>query len=230
MSVEDVQQEGTGSEPANTQATEACNSPHAVTTTKTNVVLIDFENVQPRNLALLLGGDFRVYCFVGENQTKLPYDLAAAMQELGGRGQYIKIAGNGPNALDFHIAYYLGELIREYPEGYFHIISKDTGFDPLIEHLRRRQIQVHRERDLAEIPPLRLPAAAEGPDRLDAVVKNLAGRGASRPRKMRTLTNTIGSLFRPKLDDGQSAALVHELRTRGYIAVNGDNVSYRLPK
>ena len=59
--------------------------------TKTNHVLIDFENVQPTNLTLLLDRVSRVYVFVGENQTKIPFALVEAMQELGDAGKYVKI-------------------------------------------------------------------------------------------------------------------------------------------
>lgn len=197
---------------------------------KLNHVLIDFENVQPKNLSLLLGKGYRVYVFVGETQTKLPFELVDAMQKLGDSGRYIKISGQGRNALDFHIAYYLGELVREYPRGYFHVISRDTGFDPLIKHLCRRGIEAHREQDLAEIPPLRVPSGIAGGDKVGIVVKNLAGRGQSRPRKVKTLANTIKSLFKPKLEDAELVALIADLEQHGYIVLNSDNVSYRLPR
>ncbi len=197
---------------------------------KRNHVLIDFENVQPKNLSLLLDKGYRVYVFVGEHQTKLPFELVDAMQQLGDAGRYIKIAGQGRNALDFHVAFYLGELTREDPGGYFHVISRDTGFDPLIKHLRQRGIEAHRERDLAEIPPLRVPASATEGDKVGVIVRNLAGRGPSRPRKVKTLTNTINSLFKPKLDDAAIDALIRDLQEQGYIALDGDKVTYRLPR
>lgn len=54
------------------------------------------------------------------------------MQQLGADAQYIKIGGSGKNALDFHLAFYIGELSARDPEAYFNIVSKDTGFDPLV--------------------------------------------------------------------------------------------------
>jgi hypothetical protein len=197
---------------------------------KLNHVLIDFENVQPKNLGLLLGKGYRVYVFVGENQTRLPFDLVDAMQQLGDHGRYIKIAGQGRNALDFHVAFYLGELVQQDPQGYFHVISRDTGFDPLIKHLRARGVEAHREQDLAEIPPLRTPATATEGDKVGVIVRNLAGRGPSRPRKLKTLTNTINSLFRPKLTDAELDGLLRDLQAQGYIALDGDKVSYKLPR
>ena len=75
-----------------------------------NYVLIDFENVQPKNLELLAEHPLKVYVFVGETQAKIPFDLADSMQLLGNNARYVKITGTGQNALDFHIAYYIGRL------------------------------------------------------------------------------------------------------------------------
>lgn len=195
----------------------------------TNYVLVDFENVQPNNLEVLKQHPFKVRVFVGANQTKIPFDLAAAMQALGDAGQYIKITGTGKNALDFHIAFYVGELAAKDPSAYFHIISRDTGFDTLIKHIKARGIKIQRERDLAEIPVVRMSTATSTDDMVAAIVKNLAGRGQSRPRKVKTLSNTINSLFTEKLSEQQLGAIVKDLEQRKYISVSNSNVSYQLP-
>jgi hypothetical protein len=195
-----------------------------------NYVLIDYENVQPKNLELLFDHPFQVFVFVGENQAKIPFDLADAMQLLGKSAQYIKIAGNGQNALDFHIAYFIGELGTREPDAQYHIISRDKGFDPLIRYLRKeRKLRVRRERDLLEIPLLQLSDKTSMDDKVAAIVKNLGGRGQSRPRKVRTLQNTINSLFTKKLDPKELTALVKELEKRKLIVINKTNVSYKLP-
>src|SRR5687768_2351003 len=100
-----------------------------------NIVLIDLESVQPASLAALEGEHFQLKVFVGATQSKVAFDMAAAIQRMGSRAEYIKISGVGHNALDFHIAYYIGRLVVEAPDTFFHVISKDTGFDPLIHHL-----------------------------------------------------------------------------------------------
>jgi len=151
------------------------------------------------------------------------------MQALGERAQYVEIDGNGPNALDFHIAYYIGELAAADATGNFHIISKDRGFDPLIRHLKGKNIQVRRESDLAEIPNLRIPKQAKKDDKIDAIVKNLVNRGQSRPRKIKTLQNVIKNLVAENLDEAGLAALVDELQKRKLIVVNKGNIKYTLP-
>ena len=194
-----------------------------------NYVLIDFENVQPKNLEVLSKLPFKVYVFVGASQAKITYEFAAAMQQLGENAQYVKIGGNGKNALDFHLAFYVGELSTKEPDAYFHIISKDTGFDPLIKHLKSRKIRIQREKDLAEIPVLRMSNTTSSDERISAIVENLAGRGQARPRKLKTLSNTINSLFAVKLEENELMSLVNELQKRSYIMINEGNISYTLP-
>ena len=184
--------------------------------------------LQPKNLEVLAHHNFKVFLFVGANQTKLSFDLAQAMQELGDKARYIKISGNGPNALDFHIAYYIGEFAKDDPKAYFHIISKDTGFDPLIRHLKAKGIKVQREKQLAEIPDLKVSGTASDAEMLEAIVKNLASRGHARPRKVSTLANSINSLFTEELGDSQVAYLVKQLEKLGHIVINEGKVSYKL--
>ena len=144
---------------------------------KTNYILIDYENVQSKNLALLNGHPFKVKVFVGANQSKILFDLAASLQPLGDAVEYIKVSGNGRNALDFHVAFYAGQLAERDPNCYLHIISRDTGFDPLVKHLRSLKIGAKREKDLAEIPLLQISDSTSGEDKIKAIVKSLAARG-----------------------------------------------------
>jgi diadenosine tetraphosphate (Ap4A) HIT family hydrolase len=193
-------------------------------------VLVDFENVQPKNLELLKEHPFRVLVFIGANQTKFPRHFVVAMQALGEQADYVEIAGSGPNALDFHIAYYIGELAGKEPDAHFHIISRDRGFDPLIQHLKSKRIRVRRENDLAEIPELRIPDTTSRDEQIDAIVRNLRQRGHSRPRKVKTLQNTINTLFTKKLEQAELDAIIDELRKRNLIIVKQNNVSYRLKR
>ena len=124
-------------------------------TARTNYVLVDYENVQPADISLLGTGPFKVRVFLGPNQAKIPVGLAAALQALGRDAEYVLLATAGSNALDFHIAYYVGVLSASEPTAVFHIISKDTGFDPLLKHLKARGVRAHRSVRIADIPYFR---------------------------------------------------------------------------
>ena len=140
---------------------------------RTNYVLIDFENVQPQSLEQLEHDHFKLLVFVGASQTKLPFEVAASLQRLGARAEYIKISGNGTNALDFHIAYYIGRLAAEDPSAYFHIVSKDKGFGPLVEHLKSGKISADRVKSIADIPLVKASNSKSPADRLEVVLARL---------------------------------------------------------
>jgi hypothetical protein len=196
---------------------------------RTNYVLIDHENVHLEALKGLDAEHFKVLLFVGANQNKLAYDLAAAVQKMGTRAEYVKISGNGSNALDFHIAFYIGHLAAQDATAYFHIISRDTGFDPLIQHLRSRKISVARSASIADIPLLKASNAKSASEKIDVIVTNLKQRGAARPRTIKTLSSTINSLFQKQLADEELHSLLAELEGKGWILLNENKVSYALP-
>ena len=193
-------------------------------------ILIDYENVQPKSLSVLQGAPnqtFRIMVFVGANQSKLPVELVSSMQGFGDKAQYVRITGSGRNALDFHIACYLGALTERDPNGIFHVISKDTGYDQLIRHLKGKKINAARQKDLFEIPWLSSANKKPADEQISAIVKNLSARGNSRPRKVKTLKNSINSLFGNKLEPEKIDHLVKELQERKFVVVKHEGVTYK---
>jgi hypothetical protein len=193
---------------------------------RSNIVLIDFENVQPDSLQLLASEHFRVLLFIGANQSKLPFETVAAMQKLGVRAEYVKIAGNGSNALDFHIAYYIGVLSASEPSAYFHIVSRDTGFDPLIQHLKGKKVFAGRVKAIREIPIVKVAASKSPEERIQSVVDKLVQSKVTKPRTLKTLSSSIESFFQKQLSDEEVAAVVAGLLKRGFISVAGTKITY----
>lgn len=196
---------------------------------RTNYVLIDYESVQPEDLSALRHDHFRVVVFVGAHQNKLPYETAAALQQMGSNAEYVKISGTGPNALDFHIAFYVGQLAGREPEAYFHIVSKDAGFDPLISHLKTRKLRAQRVKTLGDIPLLKAGNDKSAPERITRIVNDLCKREAAKPRTVATLTSTIGALFLKQLSPDEISSLLKALQELGYVSISGNKVSYNLP-
>lgn len=196
---------------------------------KTNYVLIDYENVQPEAMAVLAQEHFKVIVFVGANQAKVTFEVASALQQMGDRAEYVKITGNGSNALDFHIAFYIGVLAGIEPDAYFHIVSKDTGFDPLIQHLKDKKILACRSKDVTDIPIVKAANSKSPADRVAVVIADLKRRGASRPRAVKTLSSTISGIFQKQISDQDIASLIETLQKQGVVCVNDTKVSYLLP-
>ncbi len=195
-----------------------------------NYIFIDYENVQPTLFELSDEHEFKLMLFVGVNQSKIPIELATSMQAMGNNAEYIRIEGNGKNALDFHVAFYLGYLYEKNPKGYFHIISKDTGFDVLIKYLRARNILVQRYKQIEDIPLLKISTSKTTEEKIECIINFLVKRGNAKPKKVETLANSIDSLFKKSLSPKELEKLINYLTTNNFIEVEGTRIHYTLSK
>jgi hypothetical protein len=210
-------------------------------------ILIDFENVQVKSLALLQGAQFHVRVFLGPKNTRLPTDLVLAMKSLGDRADYILLDSGGQNALDFHITYYLGRLAANDTAGCFYIISKDTGFDSLIEHMNKSGVMCSRAASIESLPCVDNPAVPadnvvaakvapkakpvtkkKAAELVELVLANLAKRKAALPRTEKTLRSTIKMLCGAQYSDKEIDAVFNRLVKEGHVVVDGERFSYRL--
>jgi hypothetical protein len=190
-----------------------------------NIVLIDSENVKPESIEKLKHEHFRVVVFVGPNQKRLDFPIVHAIHSLGANGSYVQISGNGPNALDLHIAYYIGKFSAANPDSYFHIISKDKGFDPLINHLKEQKIFCSRSSSVSEIPlvkSLDKPPKARAADFYEKRVASIKAR----PATVASLHNAILTHFHKLLSQEEVANVVEALKQAGHVVVNGKKVAY----
>ena len=195
---------------------------------RTIYILVDFENVRPKSLASFAHEQFKVIVFVGANQTKVPLDLATELQRMGSKAEYIQIAGNGPNALDFHIAYYIGKISAADPDAYFHIISKDTGFDVLIQHLKANKILAKRTGDINIVPLKKDEDKKSLEERTQRIVSILRQPKSTRPRTVKTLTSSIAAQFQNQLTDTEIADIIANMKNKGVIAISDGKISYTL--
>lgn len=123
-------------------------------------LLIDFENVQPsaKDFEQVRGSQYRIRIFHGPHQVKFDADLVRALQPLGAQVEYVPCSRKGKNALDFHITYALGRLVEEGARDAapaasgrrFAIVSKDLGFDALLEYLVEAGVRVTRVATVSE--------------------------------------------------------------------------------
>jgi len=171
--------------------------------------MVDYENVQNIDLNCLKDKNFYIKIFIGTNQTKIPIDLVLKSQELSGQVEWIQINGSGKNALDFHITFMLGRLTERDPTAVFHIISKDTGFDPLVSYLKSQKLLCKRSDDLASIIQSTQPAPQTPQtsnikevlpiDNYQLILKRLTGlTKTSRPKTETALKNHIKSQLKLK--------------------------------
>jgi hypothetical protein len=196
-------------------------------------VLIDFENIQPKALGRLVPGKTLIKVFLGQHQSKVMLDLVKALQPFGSDAEYIQIQGSGPDAVDFHIAFYVGEIATRAPDTKFQIISKDKGFDPLIKHLRDRGLEIVRLTEIPEpvaapkaAPIVKASAATTTRARAKEVVARL--KISTRPTTLTKLRASLMSWYEAAWGEKSVSAVLQSLQDSKVVAVTGSKVTYNL--
>jgi hypothetical protein len=161
---------------------------------------IDYENVQDVKVDVIKNA-IKVKIIVGKNQTKVPIDLVQKTQPFGNAVEWIRVNGNGRNALDLFIAFFLGKDVAADRGKTFIIYSKDTGYDPLIDHLKKSGIKAKRIvsfQELCQNKAINIDVAGVKKVK-ESLIKVAANK---RPKKRSSLTGFIIALLKdtPKQD------------------------------
>ena len=192
------------------------------------LILVDYENVQAINLSGLINAHTSIRVFVGKNQNKIPFDLANQMQTLGSNAEWVKIDGSGPNALDFHIAFALGELTATNKYDEYLIISKDTGFDPLIKYIAGKGAKVKRSaeiklKSIAKSKSVNFKAQ-EPENMVDIIAKRI--NSGTKPKTEKTLKNWIKSQLGTNGTLENVDEIYSELINKMVISINNGKLEF----
>jgi transcriptional regulator CtsR len=195
---------------------------------KRKVLLIDYENIQQIDLSVIEDMDIQVKIFIGKSQNKIPFSLVAEAQRFGTNFDWIKIDGNGNNALDFHIAYYLGFLTRVDQKSEYIILSKDKGFDPVVRYVTKKKISCKRINSIVEIlESQKKPSINQA--HMDKVLENLRKIDkAKRPRKRATLHKHVVSLVKGTMSEKEITEIIDELFIEGLITEENNRIKYEM--
>ncbi len=201
-------------------------SPATVPHAPQNHVLVDFENMKSINLAVLGLKHLVIHLFLGPENKKLEVEVLEAILANSNGIRLIRSPKNGKNALDFVLAYHLGQAALAEPKAYFHILSKDSGFDSLVELLRSKRIKAKRHADwdtlhaaLTLKPPApKSPTSPTAPaikplsPGAEKVLTYLQKSPNNRPKKHTTLVRQILSYLGKDATDAAAESIVKELR------------------
>lgn len=192
------------------------------------ILLIDFENVQKLDFELIDLTDTEIIIFVGKSQNRIPFPVVEKTQTLGERVKWLKIAGDGKNNLDFHIAFELGRLCEKFIKDIeLIILSMDSGYDSLMKYINESGISIKRISNLAELADSKkqLPTSKF----TSLVVSNLKKiDNLKRPRTGSTLKKHIESLFRDKISTNEIDLVIEEMFIAGLLTQTSNRLKYDL--
>jgi hypothetical protein len=216
-----------------------------------NHVFLDFENVHDVDLSVIGSKAVSFTLLVGPRQTELDVSLVEKLFKHAISVELVRLTSSGKNALDFTLAYYVGRAVAADPSGVFHIVSKDTGYDPLIKHLWSRHISAERHDSFESLPfagaarpaapgpptsarkakPQPPPKSAPpSPDEREArVLEHLRSHPATRPRTQKKLVSFLIPHLGHKITEADALSLVQALGSAGHLVI-GDKgkVTYHL--
>ena len=115
-----------------------------------SIYLIDYENVNAAGIEGIrnLKQDDQVHIFYSEQIKTIPFDKSIEMAQSKAKLEFIEMKKVGKNYLDFQLATYLGYLIGKGEKGFVYIISKDTGFDSIVDFWKGRNINICRQESI----------------------------------------------------------------------------------
>jgi hypothetical protein len=201
------------------------------TSGRLHLIFVDFENVPEVDLRRLIGRQVKVTLLIGLNQPNAAKKLVETLADIPFEVRLLKIGVVKKNALDFALAFHLGECAARYPEGRFYIVSADKkDFDPLVTHLRSHHVEAWRSDDIGSLPFLtvgqpaiaptsvtKAPAAGRPPKispKLPPRVKTPAAAplGLSRVEKIIARLNNPASRNRPSTEKKLRASIQNEIK------------------
>ena len=188
------------------------------------LLLVDFENVQQVDLARI-DDSFQIIIFVGAAQKSIPIELVTNAQKLGSRIEWQRVDASGSNALDFFIACHLGRVLEKSPQLQCIVLSKDKGFDPLLRHLNKNGLQCKRLNSLLELDP-KATTQPEEPNYKRVIEVLRKSEKKSRPRKRKTLSQHISSIFQKKLPQTEVDRIIDILFANKMISETNDAITY----
>ncbi len=192
------------------------------------VILVDFENIQKLDFEHIDTTDTDILIFVGRSQSKIPFQLVEKAQTLGEHLRWLKIAGDGKNNLDFHLAYELGRLCEHYKNDVeLIILSKDSGYDSLIKYINESGGHASRIANAAELADStkQLPTS----NFTSNIVANLIKiNNQKRPRTRTTLKKHIESLLRDKVSSNEIDSIIEEMFIKGLLTLANNRLKYNI--
>jgi hypothetical protein len=192
------------------------------------ILFIDYENVTQVRLVDLQQPNLKIFIFVGCAQVKIPFELVREAHLLGEAVEWIGVEGSGANALDFHIVFYLGQISLKSPAADYVILSRDRGFDPLIQHLAKRGISCRRI-DSLDVLSGRTELTYSQDFLSDiAIAKLSAAIPKSRPKKRSTLYTYLKSvLTKYQPSEPEIKQLLDSWFATGKVTEIKDKISYK---
>jgi len=214
------------------------------------IIFVDFENFT-KIIDDIKKKDAKIVVLAGLKQADKPFAYAKELLDSVSSVELLKVKGEGKDALDFFIAYYLGVYTSRNKELKFTICSNDKGYDPLIKHLCDNKIIIKRlefrnEPKVKTIPKPKvkivpkpkviiMPKPKEQPNSFETdkdykkAFDNIKGISAKkRPRKLKGFESYVKNIFHETIQIEKINEIIDGFKKHKYIEVENENIKYNM--
>lgn len=188
------------------------------------IIFVDFENFT-KIIDDIKKKDAKIVVLAGLKQADKPFAYAKELLDSVSSVELLKVKGEGKDALDFFIAYYLGVYTSRNKELKFTICSNDKGYDPLIKHLCDNKIIIKRLefRNEPKVKAIQKPQEQSNLFEADKDYKNAFNsinkmRG-NKPRTLKRFESNLKSLYKT-IEPEKINKIIDEFKNHKYIEVD----------
>ncbi len=119
------------------------------------IYLIDYENTGVKGLYGIekLQEDDLIVVFYGPKTGSVPFDDHVRISSAVSHVEYIKTCKTAKNYLDFQLTTYLGYLVAHTGVKEYYVVSKDSGYDSVVDFWKSRGMTIVRRENISAEKP-----------------------------------------------------------------------------
>ena len=214
-----------------------------------NQIFVDFENTQLIDLSLTHNKAVKITFLIGDKQKHLPIQFVKQLVIYSQKIQLIETQSAGKNALDFILAFYLGQACYQHKNHAFYIVSKDKGYDSLVQHLRLSDVKIERYDEFSQIPLFTTQKVQNKSithvainhktvssikqkelisEKLQIIIEYLRKNTNNRPKKQDSLVNFLKSHLKTVTLANIDQLILQEMVRKTIVTIDNKSVTYNL--
>lgn len=178
-----------------------------------SLYLVDYENVHDAGLKGIdsLKNSDKTIIFYSKNIKNIPFDLHVEIINSEAKSEYIKTGKTAKNYLDFQLSSYLGYCIGKGYNDKIIIVSKDTGYDAVVDLWKDRKINIKRVASIAEALGLKVPTKTTTASKASKSTTSTKSSASKNTRKTSVTQDKVavkGELTENKIENIEDQTLI----------------------
>jgi hypothetical protein len=205
-----------------------------------SIIFVDFENIQKLDKKLI-DSNTKIIVMVGSNQDNKAFDFAKDLFANISSIELIKVNGQGKNALDIFIAFYIGKYFDSIKGSEIIIYSNDTDYNPLIKHISGKEIAIKNiglnKNSKKKATETKITKNKKEVKNINSEMNNITqiiehlknqteSQKSKRPTKKETLVNHLFTHFSKNISLENIDIAIDYMIKNNYIIINNNKINY----